>query len=193
MKNCILFTALVLVVALAVTACGEKKSVGPKFEKNPTPPPLNAEVLVKDFATAQRLVPFKLTLPTKIPASVASAPLFKVRNPELRLVEDGRHYEFSVAYSGLDFRLLEISQSDKSYDALHLRPDPLRRGQIFRGVTVEFRQISDIAKRPGTNAAIPGSQVWWNDQGVTYTIYAVNLNIGDVLGVVDSIIEASQK
>jgi hypothetical protein len=189
------FTAITLVLAalLLITACGDDKDVGPKYEKNPTPPPLNGQVLIKDFATAERLLPFKLTLPTKIPAAVASAPLFKILNPEPRVPEDGQHYEFSVAYSGLDFRLLDIRQSDKSYQALRLRPDPLRRAQIMRDVTVEFREISDIARRPGTNQPIPGSQVWWNVGGITYTIFAVNLNIGDVLGVADLLIQAAKE
>ena len=186
------FPAILLALAalFVVTACDDGKDTGPAFDKNPTLPPVNGLTLVRDFATAERLMPFRLTLPKFIPASTASAPTFQLLNPEPRVPEDGQHYEFALTYTGLDFRSLRITESDRSYESLRLRPDPLRKAQIMRDVTVEFREISDIARRPGTNQPIPGVQVWWHVDGITYAIFAVNIGAGDALGVADGLIQA---
>ena len=187
------FSAIVLalVTLLVITACGDdKKDISPKFDKNPTLPPMNGFVPVRDFATAERLMPFRLTLPKFIPASTVSAPSFQLLNPEPRIPEDGQHYEFALTYTGVDFRSVRITESDRSYDSLRLRPDPLRKAQIMRDVTVEFREIADIARRPGTNQPIPGVQVWWHVDGITYTIFAVNIGAGEALGVADGLIQA---
>ncbi len=179
-----LLVCVTLVLVLIVAGCGS--------EKAPVLPPIDGQVILKDFPTAEKLLPFPIVPPLLLPISTTIGPLFRILNPEPRIPEDGEHYEFVMTYSGSDFRLLEIRETSKPFELFRIPASSRDRKQIMRDVEVIFREVSNISSRPVTNEPIPGSRVWWEIEGVTYSIFAVNIGIGDVLGVADSLIEAAQ-